>query len=96
VADELDEGFSQGLSELGVWGDYVHGRKDRKAYSNADYLQGLQHHVLPSEAGQPLVPDGSQKLLDIRVCHELQTTTKHSVPQRVLSSKQRWEYGNER
>lgn len=73
VADELDERLPQGLSELGVWRDDVHGGEDGKPDSDANYLQGLQHHVLPPEAGQSFVPDGRQKLLDIGVCHKLRT-----------------------
>jgi hypothetical protein len=51
MADELDERLPQGLPELGVWRDDVHGGEDGETDSDANYLQGLEHHVLPPEAG---------------------------------------------
>jgi hypothetical protein len=51
VTDELDEGFPQGLAELGVWRHDVHSGEDRETDPDANYLQSLEHHVLPPEAG---------------------------------------------
>ena len=41
MADELDERFPQGLSELRMWCHDVHGGEDGEADADANDLQGL-------------------------------------------------------
>jgi len=41
MADELDEGLPQCLSELRMWRYYVHGGEYGEADANAHDLQGL-------------------------------------------------------
>jgi hypothetical protein len=51
MADEFDEGFPEGLSELRMWRYDVHGRENGEADADTDDLQGLEHHILPTETG---------------------------------------------
>ena len=41
MTDEFDEGLSQGLPELGVWCQDVHGGENGKPDSDANDFQGL-------------------------------------------------------
>lgn len=77
MTDELDERLPHGLPDGGMRGQRVGDGEERKEYADADDLQRLEHHVLPAEARQPLVPDGSQQLLHVRVGNELEQ--KHNT-----------------
>ena len=73
MTDEFDEGFPEGLARFGVGCDDVHDGEDGEHGPYPDDLQGLEDHVLSSEPGKSFVPDGSQKLLDVWMSHELKT-----------------------
>lgn len=71
MADKLDERLSHGSAQRGVGGQDVGDGEKRKHDAYPDYFQSLQGHVLSPEAGQTLVPDGGQQLLDVRMRHKL-------------------------
>ena len=54
------------------------------------HLEELKHHVHLEEAGQPVVPNGSEQLLNVRVRHELKRrrreseTGREGAPKRVI------------
>lgn len=72
MTDELDEGLPHRLPHHRVGCHDVGDGEERKKDAYADDFQGLQDHIFSAEAGQPLVPDGGQQLLDVGMCYELQ------------------------
>lgn len=72
MTDELDEGLPHRLPHHRVGCHDVGDGEERKEDPDADDFQGLQDHIFSAEAGQALVPDGGQQLLDVGMCYELQ------------------------
>lgn len=60
MTDELDKRLLHELPPLGVGRNHIDGAVDGEHGAQLHHLHQLAHHVLAPEAGQTLVPDGSQ------------------------------------
>lgn len=70
MGDELDEGVSHEDAAVAARADHVGQAVDGEHEPEAAELDRLAEDVHPPPAGQALVPDGGQELLDVGVGHE--------------------------
>lgn len=60
MSDELDKGLAHELGSLGIRGQDVLQAVDGKAAAQLHDIHELLRGLLPPEAGQTVVPNGSQ------------------------------------
>lgn len=79
MADELDERLLHELAHLRVGRHQINGAVHRKHGAQLGHLRQLADHRLAPESGQPVVPDGGQQLLNVRMGHELDEKSKRKT-----------------
>lgn len=68
---KLHEGLAHQFASLGLGSDHVESAVKGEEDSDLDYLHNFLHHRHPSEPGQTVVPQRSEKLLDVGVRYKL-------------------------
>lgn len=96
MTDEFDERLPHSLTEDAVRCYYVGHAEYRKQKTDPYDLQRLKNHVLSTESRQSLVPDGSQKLLHVRMGDELRGEINFDISEAKVENDSAESEKNER